>query len=133
MSESERKNTEASPAHRAEQRLAIRFSLPAQVNVQYVRSCRKMHEEDLAKRFWVATKDISRSGIGFYHTKMMYVGEKLRLELRLEGGGFRYVTAMVARCRRTEDGRFEIGAAFEGVESAAESSVAQMAIDELET
>ena len=117
MSDPHGLTAESSKSRHSEQRRAIRFVLPAQINVEYVRDCSKMHDGDEPSHFWVATRDISTGGISFYHSKMMYCGERIRLQLRLEGGGFRYVIGSVVRCRRTDDGRFEIGVAFEKMDA----------------
>jgi hypothetical protein len=95
-----------------EQRRSERYDLPSQVNIEYVQQNRKMHEGDEPQRFWVATRNISRSGIGFFWTRMMFCGEQVRVELRLDGGALRYVTATVVRCRRVDETQFEIGAVF---------------------
>ena len=99
--------------YRSEQRRATRHSMPAQINVEYVKPCPHMHEDDARGRFWVTTRDISRRGICFYHGDLMFYGERIRLELRVDDGEFRYVDASIMRCHRLPDGRFEIGAAFE--------------------
>ena len=85
--------------------------MPAQITVEYLESHAKLH--DGQERFWVDTRDLSTRGISFYHRAMMYYGERVRLELRAQGGELRCLEAQVVRCRRRLDGRFEVGAVFE--------------------
>ena len=96
---------------RSQERTASRFSMPTQVTVGCLLAYEKLHE--MPKRFWVSTRDVSASGISFCCRHRMYYGERLRVELRMDGGELRDVAARVVRCRRGDDGSFEIGAAFE--------------------
>ena len=94
----------------AQKRAASRHQMPSQITVEYVECYEIMRKSD--KRFWVTTRDVSRTGISFFHFDPMYHGERIRLELRLDRGKLRYVDATVARCRRLHNGQFEVGVAF---------------------
>jgi len=99
-----------SPSYLAQKRSANRHQMPSQITVQVLYSYRVMHEPD--ERFWVTTRDISRTGISFFAFEPMYRGEKIRLDLRMERGAIRCVDALIVRCRCLQNGTFEIGAQF---------------------
>ncbi len=94
-----------------QERLSSRFAMPSQITVYREHAYVKLHE--VPERFWVTTRDISSSGISFQYMQRMYYGERLRLELRMDGGDVRDVAAMIVRCHRRPDGSFDIGASFE--------------------
>ena len=94
----------------AQKRGASRHQMPSQITVEYALCYRVMHQTD--PRFWVTARDISRTGISFFHYEPMYSGERIRVELRMDRGKIRCVQAEITRCRRLQNGTFEIGAAF---------------------
>jgi hypothetical protein len=94
----------------ARKRGADRHQMPSQITVEAIETYAVMHEVD--PRFWVTSRDISRTGISFYSFFPLYYGERIRLELRLDRGQIRYVDAMVVRCRCLHNGTCEVGARF---------------------
>ena len=81
----------------AQKRAADRHHMPTQITVEYVECYEVMRKSD--RRFWVTTRDVSRTGISFFHYDPMYYGERIRLELRMDRGKVSCVEATVARCR----------------------------------
>ena len=58
----------------------------------------------------VRVRDVSRTGVGLYHTQRLIKGQKFILLLHSNGGKPIWLVCTAAHCERTEAERYAIGA-----------------------
>lgn len=68
----------------------------------------------------VRVRDISRSGVGLYHTKPFVKGQRFIIQLSTANGDPIWMICITAYCRKLEEDRFSIGARIQQVMTSAE-------------
>jgi hypothetical protein len=94
------------PSDPDDRRRYPRSHLPACAGLRHCRSLPAL-PRDTAWHM-VYTKDVSRTGLAFLHSEQLFPAEQVTI-LLLDG---RWRAVEVVRCRRVQDGCFDIGAVF---------------------